>query len=238
MYPGTQDNVTTPQTDSNGTVTVAVARQREQQRPVRVYGWWTAGIVRERCHSFICSEDFEPSEHWEHPGTHDRANRGSREQVLQCPATSSGPGNALVGAVGGVAAAGIRVAVAAVGELVTADVVAAEGVGAIDAPVGLTQEGETFVRVGAGPENLKFTFDTPGGTQPGTYAFPEGTFNEIGPNPEALKNFGDLPGEAPAGLPDPSAASRNPDPARHCARRPIWRSRGRSRSLLPGGLLT
>jgi hypothetical protein len=47
------------------------------------------------------------------------------------------------------------------------------------------------VRVGAGPENLT------GGTQPGTCAFPESTFNSIGQDPEALKNFGDLPGQPP-----------------------------------------
>jgi hypothetical protein len=58
-------------------------------------------------------------------------------------------------------------------------------------------EGERFVRVGVRPENLKFTFDTPGGIRPGTYAFPESTFNEIGRDPVALKNFGDLPGEPP-----------------------------------------
>lgn len=61
---------------------------------------------------------------------------------------------------------------------------------------GITAEGETFVRVGARPVNLKFGA-TPGGVQSGTYAFPEATFNSIGENPAALKNFGDLPGAAP-----------------------------------------
>jgi hypothetical protein len=61
---------------------------------------------------------------------------------------------------------------------------------------GVTVEGETFVRVGASPVNLKFGA-TPGGIQPGTYAFPEATFNAIGEDPAALKNFGDLPGAPP-----------------------------------------
>lgn len=61
---------------------------------------------------------------------------------------------------------------------------------------GVTVEGETFVRVGARPWNLKFGA-TPGGAQPGTYAFPQATFETIGENPAALKNFGDLPGAAP-----------------------------------------
>ncbi len=74
---------------------------------------------------------------------------------------------------------------------------AAEAVGAAEAPVGPTVAGERFVRVGAGPANLRFTFETPGGAQPGTYAFPESTFNQIGQNPAALKNFGDLPGTPP-----------------------------------------
>ncbi|MBK8402495.1 MAG: hypothetical protein IPL29_16060 [Propionivibrio sp.] len=69
--------------------------------------------------------------------------------------------------------------------------------GAMDAAVGFTKPGETFVRVGALPENLKFTFETPGGVQPGTYAFPQETFYKIGSDPAALKNFGDLPGVAP-----------------------------------------
>jgi len=71
------------------------------------------------------------------------------------------------------------------------------GIGAIDAPIGTTTAGERFVRVGARPENLKFTFDTPGGTQAGTYAFTESTFNQIGQDPAAWKNFGDLPGDPP-----------------------------------------
>ena len=62
---------------------------------------------------------------------------------------------------------------------------------------GVTTAGERFVRVGANPRNLKFSFDSPGGVAPGTYAFPESTFNSIGRNPAALKNFGDLPGSAP-----------------------------------------
>jgi hypothetical protein len=53
------------------------------------------------------------------------------------------------------------------------------------------------VRVGASPENLNFTFETPGGVAPRTYAFPESTFEEIGQDPAALKNLGDLPGEPP-----------------------------------------
>lgn len=44
---------------------------------------------------------------------------------------------------------------------------------------------------------MKFTFETPGGTQPGTYAFPEATFRKIGNDPVALKDLGDLPGPAP-----------------------------------------
>lgn len=71
------------------------------------------------------------------------------------------------------------------------------GVGARDAAVTATEAGERFVRVGARPDNLKFTFETPGGVQPGTYAFPEKTFLEFGNNPAAIKNFGDLPGAAP-----------------------------------------
>lgn len=62
---------------------------------------------------------------------------------------------------------------------------------------GVTTAGETFVRVGAGPQNLKFGSTSLSGAQPGTYAFPEATFNSIGQNPAALKNFGDLPGAAP-----------------------------------------
>jgi len=69
--------------------------------------------------------------------------------------------------------------------------------GARDAAVETTQAGERFVRVGARPQNLNFTFDTPGGVRAGTYAFPEETFNQIGFDPAALKNFGDLPGEPP-----------------------------------------
>lgn len=79
-----------------------------------------------------------------------------------------------------------------------ANVADAVSTGARGAPVEFTQPGETFVRVGASPENLNFTFNTPGGVRGGTYAFPESTFNEIGPDPAALKNFGDLPGEPPS----------------------------------------
>lgn len=84
------------------------------------------------------------------------------------------------------------------------------GKGARDAAVEFTKEGERFVRVGARPENLKFTFETSGGVQAGTHAFPEATFLEIGRDPSALKNLGDLPGappqyfrvlESPAGTP-------------------------------------
>jgi hypothetical protein len=62
---------------------------------------------------------------------------------------------------------------------------------------GVTTAGETFVRVGAAPQNLKFGSTSLSGAQPGTYAFPEATFNSIGQSPTALKNFGDLPGAAP-----------------------------------------
>ncbi len=62
---------------------------------------------------------------------------------------------------------------------------------------GVTEAGERFVRVGAEPRNLRMTFDTPGGTAPGTYAFPESTFRAMGEDPSALRNLGDLPGDAP-----------------------------------------
>jgi len=62
---------------------------------------------------------------------------------------------------------------------------------------GVTTAGETFVRVGAAPQNLKFGSTSLSGAQPGTYAFPQATFDAIGPNPSALKNLGDLPGSAP-----------------------------------------
>ncbi len=62
---------------------------------------------------------------------------------------------------------------------------------------GVTTAGETFVRVGARPQNLKFGSTSLSGAQPGTYAFPQATFDAIGQNPAALKNFGDLPGVAP-----------------------------------------
>jgi RHS repeat-associated protein len=66
----------------------------------------------------------------------------------------------------------------------------------IQTPV-LTKEGETFVRVGAKPQNLKFGLTSLSGVQPGTYAFPQATFDAIGTNPIMLKNVGDLPGAAP-----------------------------------------
>jgi hypothetical protein len=62
---------------------------------------------------------------------------------------------------------------------------------------GVTTAGESFVRVGAGPQNLKFGSTSLSGAQPGTYAFPEGTFNAIGQDPALLKNLGDLPGAPP-----------------------------------------
>ncbi len=70
-------------------------------------------------------------------------------------------------------------------------------IGAKDAPIEFTKPGERFVRVGEKPENLKFTFETPGGTQKGTYAFPEKTFELIGKDPVKLKDLGDLPGSVP-----------------------------------------
>ena len=73
----------------------------------------------------------------------------------------------------------------------------AGSVGARDAAISFTKAGERFVRVGARPVNLTFTFETPGGVQPGTYAFPESAFNEIGCNSIKLKNLGDLPGPPP-----------------------------------------
>jgi len=62
---------------------------------------------------------------------------------------------------------------------------------------GVTIAGETFVRTGAAPQNLRFGSSSLSGAQPGTFAFPQATFNSIGQNPSALKNFGDLPGAAP-----------------------------------------
>ena len=53
------------------------------------------------------------------------------------------------------------------------------------------------MRVGAAPQNLKFGSTSLSGAQPGTYAFPQATFDAIGPNPAALNNLGDLPGSAP-----------------------------------------
>jgi RHS repeat-associated protein len=62
---------------------------------------------------------------------------------------------------------------------------------------GVTQAGETFVRVGAAPQNLKFGSTSLSGAQPGTYAFPQATFDAIGQDPAVLQNLGDLPGSAP-----------------------------------------
>jgi RHS repeat-associated protein len=62
---------------------------------------------------------------------------------------------------------------------------------------GVTASGETFVRVGASPQNLKFGSTSLSGVQPGTYAFPQATFDAIGQDPVALQNLGDLPGNAP-----------------------------------------
>jgi hypothetical protein len=70
-------------------------------------------------------------------------------------------------------------------------------VAAVDAPIGFTRAGERFVRVGATPRNLNFTFGTPGGVRAGTHAFPEETFLQIGENPLKLRDLGDLPGELP-----------------------------------------
>ncbi len=81
--------------------------------------------------------------------------------------------------------------------------------GARNAPIEFTNAGERFVRVGETPADLKFTFETPGGVKPGTYAFPEKTFNSTGLDPTKLKDLGDLPSspqyyriiEPPAGTP-------------------------------------
>lgn len=93
-------------------------------------------------------------------------------------------------------------------------VIAAEtaaGVGARDAAVDATTEGQRFVRIGARPQNLKWTFEHPGGTAPGTYAVPEEYFNSISHDPAFLKDIFDLPDtslpqyyrilEPPAGTP-------------------------------------
>ena len=83
-------------------------------------------------------------------------------------------------------------------------------VGAAEAPVTFTKAGERFVRVEESFRDLKFTFETPGGVAPRTYAFPEKVFNQIGRDPLRLKDLGDLPGhqpqvfriiEPPAGVP-------------------------------------
>jgi RHS repeat-associated protein len=66
-----------------------------------------------------------------------------------------------------------------------------------NAPIEYTKPGERFVRVGSKAENLKFTFEKPGGVPKGTYAFPEETFNLIGKDPTRLKDLGDLPGAEP-----------------------------------------
>jgi hypothetical protein len=55
------------------------------------------------------------------------------------------------------------------------------------------QPGERFVRVAAKPEELNFSFKSPGGARAGTYAFPEEVFAKIGEDPKALQDFGDLP---------------------------------------------
>jgi RHS repeat-associated protein len=88
---------------------------------------------------------------------------------------------------------------------------AAAGVGARDAVVEATTEGQRFVRIGARPQNLKWTFEHPGGTAPGTYAVPEEYFNSISHDPAFLKDIFDLPDsslpqyfrilEPPAGTP-------------------------------------
>lgn len=87
----------------------------------------------------------------------------------------------------------------------------AAGVGARDAAIEATTEGQRFVRIGAGPRNLKWTFEHPGGTAPGTYAVPEDYFNSISHDPAYLKDVFDLPDtslpqvyrvlEPPAGTP-------------------------------------
>ena len=85
------------------------------------------------------------------------------------------------------------------------------GVGARDAAIEATSQGQRFVRIGAGPQNLKWTFEHPGGTAPGTYAVPEDYFNSISHDPAFLKDVFDLPDstlpqvfrvlEPPAGTP-------------------------------------
>jgi hypothetical protein len=54
---------------------------------------------------------------------------------------------------------------------------------------GVTQAGETFVRVGASEAST--------GVRAGSYAMPEATFNALGRDPAVLKNALDLPGSAP-----------------------------------------
>jgi hypothetical protein len=44
---------------------------------------------------------------------------------------------------------------------------------------------------------LNFTYGTPGGVRPGTYAFTQSAFDAIGEDPLQLKNLGDLPGPPP-----------------------------------------
>jgi hypothetical protein len=88
---------------------------------------------------------------------------------------------------------------------------AVAGVGARDAAVEATTQGQRFVRIGAGPQNLKWTFEHPGGTGAGTYAVPEEYFNSISHDPAFLKDIFDLPDsslpqyfrilEPPAGTP-------------------------------------
>ncbi len=66
-------------------------------------------------------------------------------------------------------------------------------VGARDAAAEATTQGQRFVRLGARPQNLKWTFEHPGGAGPGTYAVPEDYFNSISHEPAFLKDIFDLP---------------------------------------------
>jgi hypothetical protein len=65
------------------------------------------------------------------------------------------------------------------------------------APIEVTRPGERFVRLGAEPRNLRWTFEHPGGVAPGTHAVPEEVFNQIGQDPSRLKDLLDLPGRPP-----------------------------------------
>ena len=69
--------------------------------------------------------------------------------------------------------------------------------GARFAPIERTVAGDRFVRIGSSPENLRWTFEHPGGTAPGTYAVPESVFNKVGRDPAKLKDLLDLPGSPP-----------------------------------------